>query len=43
MFATALEKIAFLPFGLTMDMYRYDIFNGKIGTDELNTKWWEYV
>lgn len=43
MFSTALEKIAFLPFGLVMDMYRYDVFNGKIKTTELNAQWWKYV
>ncbi|GAU87322.1 hypothetical protein RvY_00196 [Ramazzottius varieornatus] len=43
MYSTALKKIAFLPFGLVMDMYRYDVFNGKISMQELNRKWWEYV
>ena len=43
MYSTALKKIAFLPFGLVMDMYRYDVFSGKITSAELNRKWWEYV
>lgn len=43
MYSTALEKIAFLPFGLVMDMYRYDVFNGLIKTADLNKKWWDYV
>ncbi|XP_055334822.1 angiotensin-converting enzyme-like [Paramacrobiotus metropolitanus] len=42
-FSTALEKIAFLPFGLMLDMYRYDVFAGIIKPEELNAKWWEYV
>ena len=26
----ALEKIAFLPFGLVIDQWRWDVFNGKV-------------
>ncbi|OQV18607.1 Angiotensin-converting enzyme [Hypsibius exemplaris] len=37
MFSTALDKIAFLPFAYIMDRYRYDVFSGKIGTNELNS------
>jgi peptidyl-dipeptidase A len=42
-FSTALEKIAFIPFGLMLDLYRYDVFSGTIKPDELNKKWWEYA
>ena len=43
MFTTGLEKIAFLPFGLIMDLYRYDIFDGKIDKTNYNSKWWDYA
>ncbi|OQV17439.1 Angiotensin-converting enzyme, partial [Hypsibius exemplaris] len=43
MFSTALDKIAFLPFAYIMDRYRYDVFSGKIGTNELNSGWWNYA
>ena len=43
MFATALDKIAFLPFAYIMDRYRYDVFSGKISTEELNQGWWDYA
>jgi len=42
MYTTALDKIAFLPFGLIMDLYRYDIFDGKINSSSYNSKWWDY-
>ncbi|CAG2118375.1 unnamed protein product, partial [Medioppia subpectinata] len=37
----ALAKIAFLPFGYLMDLWRWDVFSGKTSSDELNKKWWE--
>jgi len=37
----ALEKIAFLPFGLVVDKWRWDVFSGAIGPSELNRSWWE--
>lgn len=37
----ALEKIAFLPFGLLMDQYRWKVFSGEISPDEYNAAWWE--
>ncbi|KAK8737724.1 hypothetical protein OTU49_004209, partial [Cherax quadricarinatus] len=36
----ALEKIAFLPFGYLIDMYRWGVFDGSIPIDELNAGWW---
>ncbi|OQV22572.1 Angiotensin-converting enzyme [Hypsibius exemplaris] len=42
-FATALDKLVFLPFAYIMDRYRYDVFSGKIGTDRLNQGWWDYA
>jgi peptidyl-dipeptidase A len=37
----ALEKIAFLPFGLVIDQWRWDVFNGKIAAGDYNKAWWD--
>ena len=37
----ALEKIAFLPWGLLVDQWRWQVFSGEIGPDEYNRAWWE--
>ncbi|NCG18132.1 MAG: peptidase M2 family protein [Rhodobacterales bacterium] len=37
----ALAKVAFLPFGRMIDQWRWDVFNGKISTEEYNKGWWE--
>lgn len=37
----ALDKIAFLPFGLMIDKWRWDVFAGKITPENYNAKWWE--
>ncbi|HEX5061211.1 MAG TPA: M2 family metallopeptidase [Kofleriaceae bacterium] len=37
----ALEKIAFLPFGLLVDKWRWDVFSGKVKPDEYNKHWWD--
>ena len=37
----ALEKIAFLPFGLLIDQWRWNVFSGKIAPGEYNKAWWE--
>jgi peptidyl-dipeptidase A len=37
----ALEKIAFLPFGLVIDRWRWDVFAGKTKPDDYNKTWWE--
>ena len=37
----ALDKIAFLPFGLLVDQYRWKVFSGEITPDEYNEAWWE--
>ncbi|HTT34518.1 MAG TPA: M2 family metallopeptidase [Thermoplasmata archaeon] len=36
----ALEKIAFLPFGLGIDRWRWRVFSGEIPAERLNTSWW---
>ncbi|HET6931799.1 MAG TPA: M2 family metallopeptidase [Candidatus Acidoferrum sp.] len=37
----ALEKVAFLPFGLVIDKWRWEVFSGKIKPAEYNKAWWE--
>jgi len=37
----ALEKIAFLPFGLLVDKWRWDVFSGKVTPEQYNARWWE--
>ncbi len=37
----ALDKVAFLPFGLLVDQWRWKVFSGEITPDSYNTAWWE--
>jgi len=37
----ALDKIAFLPFGLLMDKWRWDVFSGATPPERYNQAWWE--
>jgi len=37
----ALEKVAFLPFGLLVDRWRWAVFEGRVGPDEYNRAWWD--
>ena len=37
----ALDKVAFLPFGLMVDQWRWKVFSGEIGPEEYNTGWWD--
>lgn len=36
----ALQKVAFLPFGLVIDEWRWDVFSGKVGPEAYNAHWW---
>jgi peptidyl-dipeptidase A len=36
----ALEKIAFLPFGLLVDKWRWGVFSGEIPPAKYNEAWW---
>lgn len=36
----ALEGIAFLPFGLLVDQWRWQVFAGEAGPEEYNDLWW---
>ena len=37
----ALEKISFLPFGLLVDRWRWEVFSGAVSPAEYNSAWWE--
>jgi len=37
----ALQKIAFLPFGLMIDKWRWDVFTGAVAPDQYNQHWWD--
>ncbi len=37
----ALEKLAFLPFGLVVDQWRWQVFNGQIKPENYNKAWWD--
>lgn len=39
LFKMALDRVAFLPFGLLIDLYRYGIFNGTTPENEWNHQW----
>ena len=37
----ALDKVAFLPFGLLIDKWRWEVFSGKVTPENYNKAWWE--
>jgi len=38
---TAMERIAFLPFGYLMDQWMWGVYSGKIQPKDYNKVWWE--
>ena len=36
----ALDGVAFLPFGLLVDKWRWEVFSGELTPDTYNTGWW---
>lgn len=36
----ALEKVAFLPFGLVVDKWRWEVFSGRVKPQDYNKAWW---
>jgi peptidyl-dipeptidase A len=36
----ALDKVAFLPFGLLIDQWRWEVFSGETKPAEYNAAWW---
>jgi peptidyl-dipeptidase A len=39
----ALDKVAFLPFGLRIDQWRWKVFSGEIKSEDYNKSWWEMI
>jgi peptidyl-dipeptidase A len=37
----ALDKVAFLPFGLLIDQWRWKVFSGEVPPEKYNAAWWE--
>lgn len=37
----ALDKIAFVPFGLLVDKWRWAVFSGKVKPEDYNAYWWQ--
>jgi peptidyl-dipeptidase A len=37
----ALDKVAFLPFGLLIDQWRWKVFSGEVKPADYNRAWWE--
>jgi peptidyl-dipeptidase A len=38
---SALEKVAFLPFGLLIDQWRWKVFSGEVTPANYNKAWWD--
>ncbi|MBN1240489.1 MAG: M2 family metallopeptidase [Gammaproteobacteria bacterium] len=36
----ALDKIAFLPFGMLMDQWRWRVLRGEVAPEDYNSAWW---
>jgi peptidyl-dipeptidase A len=37
----ALEGLAFLPFGLVVDAWRWQVFSGDVSPEDYNRAWWD--
>jgi len=37
----ALDKVAFLPFGVMIDQWRWQVFSGQVKPTEYNKAWWD--
>jgi peptidyl-dipeptidase A len=37
----ALEKVAFVPFGMLIDQWRWKVFSGQVTPQNYNATWWE--
>jgi len=37
----ALDKVAFLPFGLLIDQWRWKVFSGEVPPERYNQAWWQ--
>ena len=39
----SLQKVAFLPFSVMIDRWRWEVFSGKISEADYNRRWWQLV
>jgi peptidyl-dipeptidase A len=37
----ALDKVAFIPFGLMVDQWRWKVYSGEVTPENYNSAWWE--
>ncbi|SFD61080.1 M2 family metallopeptidase [Pseudoalteromonas denitrificans] len=37
----AMDKIAFIPFGLMVDQWRWQVFSGEVAPENYNKAWWD--
>ncbi|MCG7549308.1 M2 family metallopeptidase [Pseudoalteromonas sp. Of7M-16] len=37
----AMDKIAFIPFGLLVDQWRWKVYSGEISPEQYNQAWWD--
>ena len=37
----ALDRVAFLPFGITIDKWRWEVFAGRVSPADYTKRWWE--
>jgi len=37
----AMDKIAFIPFGLMVDQWRWKVFSGEVSPENYNQAWWD--
>jgi hypothetical protein len=40
LYLQGLQKIVFLPYAYLTDLWRWDVFKGKITSDNYNCEWW---
>lgn len=41
LYSMALKRLAFLPFGLLIDKWRWDVFSGEVNEENWNKHWWD--
>ena len=37
----AMDKVAFIPFGLLVDQWRWQVFSGQVTSENYNQAWWD--
>jgi hypothetical protein len=40
LYLQGLQKIVFLPYAYLTDLWRWDVFKGKITSENYNCEWW---